>query len=78
MTVISLLYTKILLTVPAFSFLYFMLSWVFIFLFGVFLIYHAAYKNMYQSSNLAGYQNLSHDDEDEKDEDLQTFIKSFT
>jgi hypothetical protein len=54
-TVISKLYTKILLTLPLFSLIYFLLSWVFIALSILFLIYHAFYKKQYQSSNLHGY-----------------------
>lgn len=59
MTVISQLYTKILLTLPLFSLIYFIQSWVFIFVSITFLIYHAFYKKQYQSTNLPGYQSLN-------------------
>lgn len=52
MTVISQLYTKILLSLPVFSMLYFIQSWIFILLSILFLVYHAFYKRQYQSSNL--------------------------
>ena len=58
MTMIAQLYTKILLSLPLFSLIYFLLSWVFIFFFIVFLVYHAFYKKSYQSNNLNGYQSL--------------------
>ena len=48
MTTISLLYTKIQLTIPLFSLIYFLLSWVYIFVFVVFLVYHTQ-KKQYQS-----------------------------
>ena len=75
MTMIAQLYTKILLSVPLFSLIYYLLSWAFIALFVAFLIYHAFYKRTYQSSSLQGYSSLGQDEEDEQDEDLQMFIK---
>lgn len=47
MTMIAQLYTKILLGVPLFSLIYFVLSWAFIGLSIVFLFYHAYYKRNY-------------------------------
>lgn len=52
MTVISQLYTKILLTLPLFSLIYFIQSWLFVIFSIMFLVYHAFYKRQYQSSNL--------------------------
>mmetsp|Transcript_1409 Transcript_1409/g.2477 ORF Transcript_1409/g.2477 Transcript_1409/m.2477 type:complete len:120 (+) Transcript_1409:1978-2337(+) len=47
MTMIAQLYIKIQLTVPLFSLIYFLLSWVFIACFCVFLVYHAHFKKSY-------------------------------
>ena len=58
MTMISELYTKIQLSVPLFSIIYFILSWLFIACFGFFTVYHIFYKNYYQSVNLSGYAPL--------------------
>ena len=74
MTMISQLYTKILLSVPLFSLVYYILSWAFIGLFFVFLVYHSYYKTTYQSSSLSGYSSLGQDSDDE-DQDLQAFLK---
>lgn len=52
MTMIAQLYTKIQLTVPLFSLIYYVLSWAFIGCFGFFLVYHAYYKKSYQSHSL--------------------------
>jgi hypothetical protein len=70
---ISQLYIKILLTVPFFSLIYFVLSWIFIGSFALFLIYHMQ-KKQYQSHSL-GYSSLGQDDDDE---DLQSFLKQAT
>ena len=75
MTMIAQLYTKIQLTVPLFSLIYYVLSWAFIGFFIAFLIFHAYYKKSYQSASLQGYTTLGQDDDDEQDEDLQKFIK---
>jgi len=75
MTMIAQLYTKIQLTVPLFSLIYFVLSWAFISCFIFFLVYHAYYKKSYQSHSLQGYSTLGQDDDEEQDEDLQMFIK---
>jgi len=75
MTMIAQLYTKIQLSLPAFTICYFMLSWAFILFFAAFLAYHAHYKQNYASHQLAGYSQLGGNDE-EQDEDLQLFIKS--
>lgn len=44
MTMIAQLYTKIQLSLPAFTTCYFMLSWTFILFFAAFLAYHGHYK----------------------------------
>jgi hypothetical protein len=75
MTMIAQLYTKIQLTVPLFSLIYYVLSWAFITFFLVFLVYHGHYKKSYQSLSMQGYSTLNQDDDDEQDEDLQMFIK---
>ena len=75
MTMIAQLYTKIQLSLPAFTICYFMLSWAFILFFAAFLAYHAHYKQNYASHQLSGYSQLGSNDE-EQDEDLQLFIKS--
>lgn len=72
-TMIAQLYTKILLTVPLFSLIYFLLSWAFVACFVVFLFYHYQ-KKSYQSNNLSGYSALGQADDDDQDEDLQAFI----
>lgn len=63
-TMIAQLYTKILLSVPLFSLIYYLLSWAFIALFIIFLIYHSN-KRAYQSQNLSGYSSLNQDDDSE-------------
>ena len=73
-TMIAQLYTKILLSVPLFSLIYYLLSWAFVALFIIFLIYHSN-KRAYQSQHLAGYSSLNQDDDSEQDEDLQAFIR---
>ena len=75
MTMIAQLYTKIQLSLPAFTICYFMLSWVFIFAFGIFLAYHGHYKKTGLANTLAGYSQLSGNDFEEQDEDLQLFMK---
>lgn len=70
MTVIAQLYSKILLTLPLFSFIYFLLSWAFVSLSILFLIYNAFYKKQYQSSNLQGYTTLGQDSDEEETDDL--------
>jgi LMBR1 domain-containing protein 1 len=75
MTMIAQLYTKIQLSLPAFTICYFMLSWAFILAFAVFLAYHGHYKTNYLAHQLAGYSQLNGNDE-EQDEDLQLFMKT--
>jgi LMBR1 domain-containing protein 1 len=65
MTMIAQLYTKIQLTVPLFSLIYYVLSWAFISCFIFFLVYHAYYKKSYHSHSLQGYSTLGQDDDDE-------------
>jgi len=74
MTMISELYIKMQLSVPLFSIIYFILSWVFVGCFGFFLVYHAN-KKYYQSQQLPGYTPLHQDDDSEQDEDLQILLK---
>ena len=76
MTMIAQLYTKIQLSLPAFTICYFMLSWAFIVLFCAFMAYHAHFKQNYLSQQLSGYSQLNGNDFEEQDEDLQSFIKS--
>jgi len=68
MTMIAQLYTKIQLSLPAFTISYYILSWAFIFTFGMFLAYHSRSKS--SAHQLAGYSQLNGNDE-EQDEDLQ-------
>ena len=75
MTMIAQLYTKIQLSLPTFTICYFMLSWVFIFLFGAFLAYHGHYKKTGLAQALAGYSQLNGNDFDEQEDDLQLFMK---
>mmetsp|Transcript_5774 Transcript_5774/g.9195 ORF Transcript_5774/g.9195 Transcript_5774/m.9195 type:complete len:101 (+) Transcript_5774:2270-2572(+) len=75
MTTIAQLYTKIQLSVPLFSLIYYILSWCFIVCFSFFLVYHTYYKRSYQSQAIKGYSPLGQDDDDEQDEDLQMFLK---
>lgn len=60
-------------TVPTFSFTYFIMSWVYMLLFILFTVYHA-YKSNYVSQYLNnGGESESFDDEDD---DVQAFIKA--
>jgi len=70
MTMIAQLYTKIQLSLPAFTTCYFMLSWTFILFFAAFLAYHGHYKSNYASHDMAGYGQLNTADYEEQDEDL--------
>lgn len=64
MTMISELYTKILLSQPVFSVVYFFLSWVFIVCFIYFTVFHMCFKVYYQSETRPGFKPLSHYEED--------------
>lgn len=75
MTIIAQVYTKIQLSVPLFSLIYFIMSWVFIAFFAIFFVYHVHYKRGQYANNLRGYSSLGQDDDEELDEDLQMFIK---
>ena len=64
MTMIAQLYIKIQLSVPLFSLIYFILSWVNIGFFITFLVYHLQ-KSQYQSQSIQGYKALGQDEDDE-------------
>jgi len=68
---------KMQLSVPLFSIIYFILSWIFIGCFIFFTVYHAAYKNYYKSAelNLPGYSPLGQEEDDDQDEDLMILLK---
>lgn len=55
MTMIAQLYTKIQLSLPAFTICYYMLSWAFILVFVIILIYLGHYKKDELAQTLAGY-----------------------
>lgn len=74
MTTIAQIYNKILLTVPMFALIYYILSWIFIGFFIFFLVYHSYYKRAYQSHSLKGYTTLGQNDDDDQDDDLQLFL----
>ena len=57
MTMIAQLYTKIQLTVPLFSLIYYLLSWFFIACFCMFAVYFGWFKKQY-SQHLNGYSTL--------------------
>lgn len=77
MTMISQLYHKMELGLPAFAILEYLLHWAFIVSFFVFLAYHGHYKQTYLSQYLgAEYTQLSLTDGDDQDEDLNLFLKS--
>lgn len=73
-------------SIPLFSLIYFILSWIFIFCFIVFAIYHGYYKENYSSLShfQAGYAPLgadvpkgfTDDDDEPEDEALHKFIKN--
>lgn len=77
MTMISQLYHKMELGLPAFAIVEFFMHWAFIASFAVFLAYHGHYKQTYLSQSLgADYAQLSLTDGDDGDEDLNLFLKS--
>ena len=66
------------LRLPLFSLIYFCLSWLFIGIFAIFLLYHAFYKNNYQSAYLSqGYVPAGAEAESvesEEEDELQAFL----
>ena len=64
------------LSLPLFSFVYFGMSWVFVTVFCLFLVYHAFYKSNYQSAYLAaGYERHDSEIESDEEDDLHNFLR---
>lgn len=77
MSMISQLYHKMELGLPAFAILNYFLHWAFIAFFCIFLAYHAHYKQTYLQQNMSSeYSQLNATDGDDQDEDLNLFLKS--
>ena len=77
MTMIAQLYSKMQLSLPLVTLIYYFMSWLFIGLFVIFIFYHAR-KNNYQSHHLANGYRLPEetpDDYSDEDEDLQAIIR---
>jgi len=75
MTMISQLYNKMELGLPAFAILEYFLHWAFIIAFFVFLAYHGHYKEAYLQEKMGSeYAVLSLNDGDDQDEDLNLFM----
>ncbi len=78
MTAISTLYNKIMISMPIFTILYYILSWVHVGMFGVFLIYASIIKIDKYSKRLDvfGVQNDQEQDDGEiLMEDMKQFIE---
>lgn len=79
MTMFAQLYYKIQITLPLFNLIYFVLSWIFIFFFILFSIYHGYYKKNYNMNDMNDYNLLTKENDlrfnDEHDDDLLKFIK---
>jgi len=58
MTAISSFYNKIIISMPIFSILYFLLSWAFVFFFAFFLLYNLARKPEKNFSLSVIYYNI--------------------
>lgn len=77
MTMISQLYHKMELGLPAFAILQYFLHWAFIISFAVFLAYHAHFKQNYlQKNEGTEYSQLNLQDDSDDDENLNLFLKS--
>lgn len=71
MTSISAIYNKIMISMPMFSLLYYVLSWAFVIWFVFALIHHSAKP---QEKAYDKYDSVGTADEDEDSEDLKSFL----